>query len=203
MTADFQSTQSTWGSSGSPIVLVSGTAGDSRKTTSCTASAMLRIAQNLVGPWSNRQSRACHAASCYGTFGKLECWTSPELKAKNHRAVLGSGAQMRSARSSHSKSTRASAKGGWPSSKSGALRRVPRGARRPKLPLRETLTMLRVIATRRTTVQNLTRTVDMSRATVYRLLSGCRRELGMRIDCESGVLKLRDWGVLNRRRVLK
>jgi hypothetical protein len=76
-------------------------------------------------------------------------------------------------------------------------------ARRPKLPLRETLEILRVIAARRATINDLTRSVRMSRATVYRLLAGCRRDLGMRIDCESRVFKLRDWGLLNRRRVLR
>jgi hypothetical protein len=43
----------------------------------------------------------------------------------------------------------------------------------------------------------------MSRASVYRLLTGCKRDLGMRIDCEARVFKLRDWGLLNRRKVLK
>ncbi|MBS0418029.1 MAG: helix-turn-helix domain-containing protein [Proteobacteria bacterium] len=76
-------------------------------------------------------------------------------------------------------------------------------ARRPKLPLRETLAILRVIATRRATIAELTRAVRMSRATVYRLLTGCKRDLGMRIECESRVFKLRDWGLLNRRKVLK
>lgn len=76
-------------------------------------------------------------------------------------------------------------------------------ARRPKLPVRETLTILRVIATRRATIRELTRAVRMSRATVYRLLTGCRRDLGVRVECESRVLKLRDWGLLNPRKVLK
>lgn len=76
-------------------------------------------------------------------------------------------------------------------------------ARRPKLPIRQALTILRVIATRDATIQELTSVVRMSRATVYRLLSGCRRDLGVRIDRESRVLKLRDWGLLNRRKVLK
>jgi len=75
-------------------------------------------------------------------------------------------------------------------------------ARRPKLPLRETLAILRVIAASRATITDLTRSVRMSRATVYRLLAGCKRDLGMQIECESRVFKLRDWGLLNRRRVL-
>ena len=90
--------------------------------------------------------------------------------------------------------------------KEGAKRipnRMRRHARRPKLPLRETLAILRVIATRRATITDLTRAVRMSRATVYRLLTGCKRDLGMRIDCEARVFRLRDWGLLNRRKVLK
>jgi hypothetical protein len=71
------------------------------------------------------------------------------------------------------------------------------------LPLRETIAILRVIATGRATIADLTQAVHMSRATVYRLLTGCKRDLGMRIDCESRVFKLRDWGLLNRRRVLR
>lgn len=78
-----------------------------------------------------------------------------------------------------------------------------RHTRRPKLPLREVIVIVRVIATRRATIDDLTRAVRMSRATVYRLLAGCRRDLGIRIDCESRVLKLRGWGLLNGRRVLK
>lgn len=76
-------------------------------------------------------------------------------------------------------------------------------ARRPKLPVRETLAILRVIATRRATITDLTQAARMSRASVYRLLMGCKRDLGMRIDCEARVFKLRDWGLLNRRKVLK
>jgi hypothetical protein len=95
--------------------------------------------------------------------------------------------------------------------RTGATKRVPKRfpsrrvghAERPKLPLRETLEILRVIAARRATINDLTRSVRMSRATVYRLLAGCKRDLGMRIDCESRVFKLRDWGLLNRRRVLR
>jgi hypothetical protein len=78
-----------------------------------------------------------------------------------------------------------------------------RHARHPKVPLRETLAILRVIATRRATITDLTRAVRMSRATVYRLLTACKRDLGMRIECEARVFKLRDWGLLNRRKVLK
>jgi DNA-binding transcriptional ArsR family regulator len=78
-----------------------------------------------------------------------------------------------------------------------------RHARHPKVPLRETLAILRVIATRRATITDLTRAVRMSRATVYRLLMACKRDLGMRIECEARVFELRDWGLLNRRKVLK
>jgi IclR helix-turn-helix domain len=78
-----------------------------------------------------------------------------------------------------------------------------RPVRRPKLPLRETLAILRVIATRRATITDLTRAVHMSRATVYRIMTACKRDLGMRIECEARVFKLRDWGLLNRRKVLK
>lgn len=78
-----------------------------------------------------------------------------------------------------------------------------RHARRPKLPVRETLAILRVIATRRATITDLTQAARMSRASVYRLLTGCKRDLGMRIDCEARVFKLRDWGLLDRRKVLK
>jgi IclR helix-turn-helix domain len=69
--------------------------------------------------------------------------------------------------------------------------------------VRETLAILRVIATRRATITDLTQAVRMSRASVYRLLTGCKRDLGMRIDCEARVFKLLDWGLLNRRKVLK
>jgi hypothetical protein len=75
--------------------------------------------------------------------------------------------------------------------------------RRPKLPVRETLAILRVIATRRATITDLTQAVCMSRASIYRLLTGCKRELGVRIDCEARVFRLRDWGLLNRRKVLE
>ena len=76
-------------------------------------------------------------------------------------------------------------------------------ARHPKMPLRETLAIVRVIATRQATITDLTRAVRMSRATVYRLLTGCKRDLEMQIDCESRIFKVRDWGVLNRRRVME
>ena len=81
--------------------------------------------------------------------------------------------------------------------------RVAQRVRHPKLPLRETLALVRVIATGQATIGDLKRTARMSRATIYRLLSCCERDLGMRIDCESRVFKLRDWGVLNRRRLMK
>lgn len=76
-------------------------------------------------------------------------------------------------------------------------------ATHPKLPMRETLALLRAIATTRSTIDDLTTVVRMSRATIYRLLSRCRSDLCMRIDCESRVLRLRDWGLLNSRKVLK
>jgi hypothetical protein len=44
---------------------------------------------------------------------------------------------------------------------------------------------------------------SVSRATMSRLLAECKCELGMRIECEAGIYTLRDWGFLNRRRVLK
>jgi DNA-binding IclR family transcriptional regulator len=68
--------------------------------------------------------------------------------------------------------------------------------------MRETLKLIRVIATRRATTRDLTRTVRVSRATIFRLLAACERELGVRIECEGGVFSLQDWGLLNQRKVL-
>jgi DNA-binding IclR family transcriptional regulator len=68
--------------------------------------------------------------------------------------------------------------------------------------MRETLKLIRVIAMGRATVRDLTRTVRVSRATIFRLLAACERELGVRIECEGGVFSLQDWGLLNQRKVL-
>jgi hypothetical protein len=69
--------------------------------------------------------------------------------------------------------------------------------------MRESLKLIRVVATRRATVLDLTRAVRVSRATIFRLLAACQRDLGVRIECEEGVFNLCDWGLLDQRRVLR
>lgn len=87
--------------------------------------------------------------------------------------------------------------------RSAALRRNHRPPRSPKLPIREALVLIRLIATRRVNVANLTRAARISRATVYRLLAACERDLKVRIECENGIFTLTDWGLLSPRKVLE
>jgi hypothetical protein len=69
--------------------------------------------------------------------------------------------------------------------------------------MRETVKLIRVIATREATLAQLTRAVGVSRATLFRRLAACRHDLGVHIECRKGVFSLRDWGLLDRRRVLR
>lgn len=89
------------------------------------------------------------------------------------------------------------------SHRSAAGARHSRAPRSPKLPIREALVLIRLIATRRVTLTNLTRATRVSRATVYRLLAACERDLKVRIVCEDGIFTLTDWGLLSPRKVLE
>ena len=148
---------------------------------------------NNAGLWSNRQSPLW--ASSVSSRRSLCLLGKPAARTRLLRSAEDCRDEGIGVRYSHT--------GNQASRHRRTQNRSRDHARRPKLPLRETIAILRVIATRRATITDLTRAVRMSRATVYRLLTGCKRDLGMRIDCESRVFKLRDWGLLNRRRVLK
>jgi DNA invertase Pin-like site-specific DNA recombinase len=76
-------------------------------------------------------------------------------------------------------------------------------ADRPKVSIREALVVLRNIERGAGTIVALRRAAHVSRATVYRLLADCERELGVRFECERGIYSVRDWGLLSRRRVLR
>jgi hypothetical protein len=73
----------------------------------------------------------------------------------------------------------------------------------PKLPIREALVILREIAKRPISIESLIQKAAVSRATVYRVLADCERELGMQIACDDGIYSVRDWGLFNRRRFLE
>ena len=66
----------------------------------------------------------------------------------------------------------------------------------------KSLKLIRLIATRGARVTDLKRTLKVSRATVFRLIASSERDLGVHIECEQGKFVLRDWGVLNQRKVL-
>src|ERR1700743_249883 len=65
-----------------------------------------------------------------------------------------------------------------------------RPAARPKVSIREAIAVVRAMATPGATMRDLTRATQVSRATVYRLLANCERELGMRIECQKGTYKV-------------
>ena len=67
---------------------------------------------------------------------------------------------------------------------------------------REVLDLVREMATRDATIADLTRVTGTSRATLHRLLAKCKSDLRMRITCRAGIYAVRDWGVLNRRRIV-
>lgn len=74
---------------------------------------------------------------------------------------------------------------------------------RPRIAVREILTVLRAIATGQHTYERLCAKAKISRATLYRLLADCERELSMRIDCDERIYSVTDWGILDRRKVLE
>ena len=75
-------------------------------------------------------------------------------------------------------------------------------AERPKVSIREALLILRKMASGSSTIYALERATRVSRATVYRLLADCEKELGVRFNYHGGTYSVRDWGLLSRRRVL-
>jgi DNA invertase Pin-like site-specific DNA recombinase len=76
-------------------------------------------------------------------------------------------------------------------------------AGRPKVSMREALVVLRNMEKGTGTIDALERAAHISRATVYRLLSDCEHELGVRFNYHAGTYSVRDWGLLSRRRVLR
>jgi DNA-binding IclR family transcriptional regulator len=68
--------------------------------------------------------------------------------------------------------------------------------------MREALKLIRLIATRGAKVTDLMRLLGVSRATVFRLMAACERDLGVHIECDKGRFSLRSWGLLNQRKVL-
>jgi DNA invertase Pin-like site-specific DNA recombinase len=76
-------------------------------------------------------------------------------------------------------------------------------ADRPKVSIRQALIVLRNMERGAGTIDALGRATGVSRATVYRILADCKRELGVRFNCEKGAYAVEDWGLLSRRRVLR
>lgn len=165
------------------------------------------VGNSSVRPWSHRRVLAGASSVALQAAGRVnrESFSRERVEedsARREGKLVRRSKNRRSGRITRNAEGRASGpKGGVSRARVLTQSRGP-AARRPKLPLRETLALLRIIATRRATISDLTDSVRMSRATVYRLLTGCKRDLGMRIDCEARVFKLRDWGLLNRHRVL-
>jgi hypothetical protein len=75
--------------------------------------------------------------------------------------------------------------------------RTPRTASSEKVHLRKAVAMIRLIGTRPVTMTEITRVVRVSRATVFRLMAVCERDLGVRIESANGTFNVYDWGLLN------
>jgi DNA invertase Pin-like site-specific DNA recombinase len=82
-------------------------------------------------------------------------------------------------------------------------RTLKKRADRPKVSIREALTVLRKMEKGGGSIHSLVRAAGVSRATVYRILADCKDELGIRFKRDNGAYSVTDWGLLSRRRVLR
>ena len=68
--------------------------------------------------------------------------------------------------------------------------------------LQATLDVLRTLAAGGSTLEDLERVARRSQAGVYRLIAECRNGFDMDIECHGGVYAVRDWGLVNKRRLM-
>jgi DNA-binding IclR family transcriptional regulator len=74
---------------------------------------------------------------------------------------------------------------------------------RPKLSVRDALQLLRVLREETLDAPELMDALDVSRATLFRLLRDMRDDLGVAIDHDEslGGYRIADWGVINPKRL--
>ena len=68
--------------------------------------------------------------------------------------------------------------------------------------LQATLELLRTLAAGGSTLEELERVAQRSQAGVYRLIAECRDAFDMEIECHEGIYAVRDWGLVNKRRLV-